>query len=449
MSQPVFKPFPHYIEVSRQENGKLRCKTNTHLVEDVSEDQLEYITYPYAGVGCTFELKCEDPELRTRVYKQMEKGTDLFPYFNDSHPVMAQAFYNWVMMQNHPDRYLSIQSLKDIAKDKTILFLGAGQSFLDNKEIVKELHAKGKVITIAGGSGIRQALNNDIPIDFALAFDPRVEEKHVLTDKIAPELMKKTRWICNQGLYHEVFEVLPKAYVTCSSSLPDMCQFMEPDEPILYEGRIGVSTMVPYVAAYMGAKELVYLGVDLKTSDSGTRYTDCTDNHDPILKEAPLDKLIDDKDKRRELTWAREVVDIQNTADILKASLPMFNASDRSNLTLPKKELKKLFKNKSFVTLKIDDIAKDFGGVRPIDKILQLERELTEMLDDPKCTENPKYSQYEAMISVIGTYHLMQQFRKVRTGDYNHVLIKGLIKNVIGYLDEAIQLHAFLNNADY
>ena len=438
----VFKPFPHYIHVTKNANGRLQVKTNTHLIEDVPIDNLSYLAYPYAGCGCTVELKCDDEELRQAVYLELEKNTDLYPYLDDEHPVLTNAYSNWVHAFHNKDIFKSIRSLCKSAKGRDILFLGAGPSLAANADLVKQLIVENRVICIAGGSAIRQCAKLGIFPHLALAFDPRVHEQHVVFQYLSDEFMEKVSFVTNQGLYNPCFKRIKKAYMTCSSSLPDLCNWLEPEEWILPEGRIGVSTIVPFLADLMDAKRLVYIGVDLQYADGGKRYHDMED-----LQRAADSQDFEGIDTR--LAWIREAVNIEGNQQHIDTKL--FNASETSlfqKVGLPFLPLTELLNNPA-QEFTVTPVEKQTPTQDLLQKMELLLVQFEAMAAKPQSYKTDlELRDTEAFMWVVSTYDMLQQFREVRTGDYNHVLLKHFIKNNVRWLKEALANPAIADGKD-
>jgi hypothetical protein len=433
-TKTVFKPFPHYIKVTKNADGTLNVKTNTHLIENVPPDNLAYLAYPYAGVGATLELDCADEELKQAIYLELEKNTDLYPYLDDEHPVLINAYSNWVYAFSNFDRFKSIRSLCKSAKGRDILFLGAGPSLHANADLIKQLVNENKVICIAGGSAIRQCSKLGIFPHLALAFDPRFTEQTVVFDYLSDEFIERVPFVTNQGLYHNCFKRLKTAYMTCSSSLPDLCQWLEPEEWILPEGRIGVSTMVPFLADLMCANRLIYIGVDLRYTEDGKRYADIDDN-----QRAADSQDFEGVDTR--LAWIREAVNVEQNQQHIDTKL--FNASDISlfnKVNLPYLPLTELLKNETH-KFEVNTVDKQASAAELIEKLNILLSQFEGLAAKNQSYKNdPELRDTDAFKWVVATYDMLQQFREVRTGDYNHCLLKHFIKNNINWLKQALAM---------
>lgn len=433
-----YKPFPHYIEIIEIPGRKdiVNVKTNTHLIQNAPLNQLEYITYPYAGIAAKVELKCKDKELQQAIYTALDKGTDLFVYFEDEHPVLQNAYSNWAHMYLHLDQFKSAQSLTNSAKGKDILFCGAGPSLTENMELVRNIIAEDKAIVIAGGSAARQMCKAGVFPHLALAFDPREGEKTVVFDHLTDEWLSKVPFVTNQGLYHDCFKRLGKAYTTGTSSLPDLCKWIEPNEMFINEGRIGVATMIPYLAEQMFGDtpgRLVMLGVDLCFGKDGKRYTDVdqatgTDNTE----------LRDFEGLPTRLAWIREAVDIAQTSVAMKYK--MVNAAERSllqKMELESIDLADLLNNESQPFI-VEDINKHETATSVFEKLEKMQKDFISMDAKEKGYQDAECQQTEAFQFTVSTYNLLQEMREIRTGDYNHVLLKHVVKNNLNWVTEAL-----------
>jgi len=430
---PVFRPFPHYMKIERTGKGLLRVKTNTHVVDNAPEDNLDFVCLPYAGIGCAIELHCEDEALRQAIYTRLEKNTDLHVFFKDEHPLTKSIYRNYIQMYNNKDNYKSLQSLSGLAKGKTILFCGAGPSLLDNLSNIKEVIRNNKAIVIAGGSALRVLAKHKVYPHFGLAFDPTEKEEKVVFDFLDDEFLENVNMIITPGLWHSCFKRVKHGYVGTTSALPDFTDYMEPGEQRLNEGRIGVSTMAPHI------------GTEAMYKDNKVQaYADLSkEEEDKVGAVQGQIETIEHNGYTTKLGWVREVRDVVQTVSkhsykfrvMMEESLyddEEFKVRHRTWQQLMSKKSKPLvFKDK--------EKGQSIGTVRG--KLVDWLEDLLILLPVvcAKEVDLGEYNENNAYRRLLFMYDTMQRFRKVRTGDYNNTLLKYVVKNNIEEVRKALK----------
>lgn len=447
--QPLFKPYPHYIKVVKNtDNDYYRIVTNTHVIENVSDRELEYIAMPICGKSAAVQLFCEDKALRDRISIVLDKSTDLHIFLKHRHPVIKNIWANYLHMYANLDKFFSIRSIKGIAKEKPLLFIAAGPSLTSNLEIIRKLIAEDRIIAVVGGSAIRVLSQAGIYPQFSLAFDPTDREYTKVFSFISDEYFSRSTFIVTPGLATDCFRLVQHGLVACTTSLPKLTKWFEPEEDLVNEGRVGVSTMIPSLAKYMGAKTLYTIGVDMVKLD-GKRYTDAEGEVSETADRERLKLLKKDDSKGFEeiiiegitttRAWEREATDIINQTNTLKIKL--VNCSDISLFTKFKVKSGKLssfFKGKR---IKLDvHLKKKKQTFEEI--VTKLSQIMSELLEMGSVEEGWKINKPMAIYTnFIQSYDMVQQFREVRTGDYNDSLLREVIR------DETINLGNALKQA--
>ena len=480
---PTFTRFPHFINVRRQEDGKLTLKTNTHQAKDIPDNQLSYITLPYCGVDLDVQIDCPmdipedmsvkdylcgtklreykvkvkfmsgrqqniklqgktladvkvltlwkvllplfppdesilevegtDFSLKRRIEALMNKQTDLHIFLNDDHPVMRHHFLN---LSLRPYSLRGIEGICGIT-DRPILFCGAGPSLLNNIDIVKRAIATNSHIVIAGGSAMRILSNNDIFPHFALAFDPHEAEWDIVFKFLSEKFIKKVPLITTSGLNHKCaaryHSLGGKLLMSPTMSYPGMMKELYPREPSIMEGRVGVSTMMPYIADYMGAKDLTFVGVDLNFGPAGETYADGQDT--------TATHLLEDRGFATKLLWMREAADIVRSGEQLDIKLTVVDDSSylHARGVAVSREIHccKIIKLKPLKYRKLK-----FAITKK--SILILEK----LVAQAHVFFNTRKVENDSMFFnlFLESYHMVQEFREQRTGDFNLPLLRAV-----------------------
>lgn len=420
---PTFARYPHYIKVTRKPNGLLHLKTNTHTADNIPEDQISYITLPYCGVDVHAQIHAfdadgnEDIELKRRIEANLNKQTDLHIFLHDDHPVMRHHFRNLNLDPN------SIRGIKDICKDRPTLFCGAGPTLKANIEYVKRAIKTNSHCVIAGGSALRILSDLEIYPHFALAFDPHPTEWTLVFEHLSEKFIKKVPLISTTGLEYRCtaryISHEGKILMSPTMSFPAMMRKLYPREPFILEGRIGVSTMMPFLAAYMGCNQLEYVGVDLSFGPSGEAYADgkATEVEQKLIQEH--------RGFNTKLLWVREAEDIVYNCEKLNIRLAVVDEKSmlsaygvekseqehKPNNKIKYRKLRFSITEKSLDMLqKIAYQAYTFYNTRQIDE------------------DNEFFEDY------LKSYHLVQEFRQERTGDFNMPLLRAVSRQLF---DEA------------
>jgi hypothetical protein len=430
---PNFRPFPHFLKLDLQEDGTYRAKTNTHLIENVqpTEDGFRYVTLPYCGIGSDIEINVEDQDVRNTIVRQMDRQTDLYVFLDDVHPVLKNAYKNYAWMYSNPDKYFSISSIEGMAKGKDILFVGAGPSTNKNLDRIRDICENNKAIVVAGGSAARILCKEGIIPHFLLAFDPRVHEQNVVFQYLTEEWLSQVTAITTPGLFHQCFKSLKKAVVGTTSSINEIAAFLDPEEALLKEGRVGVATMMPHVAEYMACKRLFYIGVDLQFTKDGKRYEDDVDNPNESCND-----VIQHKGRSTRVAWMREGVDILNTTDEMPYEHLVLNRDSLLGLLDCKKgKWSQFAKTPKNITI---NLVPKPNTIEDVKNKLTILKEEFEAMDVKDGWLDPENHRTVAFMTVVSKYHMIQQFRRIRTGDYNSVLLKYVVKNNLRWINEAL-----------
>lgn len=421
---PEFGTYPHFIQVTQQENGLLHVKTNTHNCKDIRESELQYITMPYCGVTTSLEIQVEDEELRAKVINAFNHATDLHIFLHDEHPVLRNHFKN---LSLNP---YSISSIRGKCRDRPILFLGAGPSLKDNLAFVKEAIWSNSHVVIAGGSANRVLSEAKIYPHLAFAFDPHPTEWDFVFSRLSTEYIKKVPLVSTTGLDHKCARAYSgvggRVFMAPSQSFPTLMKYLYPEEHFIPEGRVGVSTMLPYLAVYMGCKDVRYLGVDLCYAEGGKLYSDDKSLDVKQSWKAEQDGL------KTKLLWQREAEDIVKNCKELKVVISTY-----SDVTLlksygvaavpvwaaePRKRVK--LRGKKWAT---DQASRKRLG----DVLVQA----TDFYNVKSASDEHIDKESEFFKHYLKNYYLVQEFREIRTGDMNMPLLRAVSKQLIDEIE--------------
>lgn len=509
---PKYHPFPHYIKVMRNvkihpktglakyqwwkkpEIEKLdtyTVKTNTHKIVNVKRQDLNYICLPYCGIGLKYELYCDEKDFYDEINVQMGKNTDLHIFLKDHHPVMCNMPRNFSWMYTRLNKFKSVQSLKGICEGRDILFVGAGPSLEGHYHELRDIIAQNKAIVIAGGSALRRLCREGVYPHFSLVYDPNIGEWDKVFSHLTPEYFKNSAFITTVGLHHDCFRKIQKGYVGLTSCIEPLLKMIEPNEECLSEGRIGVSTMMPTLASYMGCRRLFYAGIDLRFGEDGKRYVDVENTQqdendsrfvpeinsqvkqvarkvgkniftklfyklvkryeetglwDVKLDYKPFYGLTDaDIEEIKEAQiWTREMY-VRECRDILeqtaKEDYLFFVIGPESLLVKAKAQQghwQQLTSAGIWPALKFKDVERMENQMEVKKRLEHLRDEFKVLADD---WENLKdYYDKEVYLKYMQSYDIVQDMRQVRTGDYNWPLIKAVLKNTVKWFDLGLKL---------
>jgi len=177
---------------------------------------------------------------------------------------LRNSIYIWMdnCMKNIGVESAPVELIKEIFKDRTIIFVGAGPSLDKNAHLLEQ--AKGKAVIIAGGSAITALDRKGIKPDLRLAMDAHEREEKILTGIDTSSIPL----IHGDFIYHPVLTKYEAQKFTFAgprtgiiNSIYKMCDsnkdFHDAFPSIL---GVGMGMAVKY-----GAKRVVFVGQDMSS----------------------------------------------------------------------------------------------------------------------------------------------------------------------------------------
>jgi hypothetical protein len=162
----------------------------------------------------------------------------------------------------------STDILVHIAKGKPVICVAAGPSLDKNIDYLYEI--QDEVIIIAVASVIKPLLNHNIKADIAVVVDMQPEVCRYFDD-IDPDLIPPV--MVELTASHEVFDRIPNAIISISSILrrnfvKNVLAYLEYQSFGVVGSAFNVAFSAILLANFMGAKDIIVLGLDLAFSDT-------------------------------------------------------------------------------------------------------------------------------------------------------------------------------------
>ena len=445
---PVFTPYPFFVQVRKKENGNYCVKTNTHMLDDLMIEQdidLNYITLPYCGIDCDIRLDCDDTELHQRICLNFDNNSAYHIFLQERHPSFPNAFTNLAHVLNHPTAFHDAKASLNAFNGKPILFLGAGPSLEANFEVVRAVRELNNITIIAGGSANRVLCKHGIFPHYALAYDPNQVEKTVVFDHLTDEYMDNVAFITTLGLYSECFKRIKKGYLVCTGAMEKFYELLLDNPTIVSEGKSSVTNMITRYSELLGVSDLYFLGVDLMFREGSLhQYADI----DTIKNEKTVDyELINNehtggKDVETRIAWCREAQDI--VQDVAKHNYKFHQLSQRSLLSdyweFPKEDINQLLsiegdRGKMVDTLPMFDRRKAMKVMKDLHTEISYLYEETQRLRSLKKFIKEQQPNSKILKNIIYSYLIVQDFREIRTSEWDDSLIRTVIAKFKGYIE--------------
>ena len=415
------------LDVTVREDGLIDVDSPFYTMTGLERDKYASITAPFGGLAYELELTCNDKALETLIKGEVMAQSTWKQYLVEDIPAYTNYFTNIFNLKN----VKNIDSIKNSACNKTIIFVGGGPSVYKNLDELEDIIKNNRAIVIAGGSGIRLLAKKNIKPHLCLAFDPFPSEYDHVFSEIDPEYTKDLPLVCFFGLEQRCYKMWqgPKLLVGGQSGMGNYSHIDGFDH--ISEGGIGVSTSALHVAKYMNCERLVMLGIDLA-------YESTTVDGEEVLKShADKDKedvyqpyLVDEKITNK--LWVKERSFLEAFGH--RASYKTYNASD-SGLPikgydyLPLSEISdsKAFKMhlKPITAKKKKEIDKKLAQLElEFDKIAKLG-----MLQALKGTL--------AYAAIFAPYDYLQYHRQIWTRTYDQSVIRWIARDLAETIKEA------------
>lgn len=293
MTLPEVGLKPWTVLITKSKDGTYHAEHLTFMQKGLTLDTMYYILIPYLGWHRQIDIHLDVPTedlsiLQERISADLQQVRLTVAY---TEPISLHAItymYN-LAHYSEMDQY-SFKELKGFAKGKTIVYVGAGPSFAENCHQLEAI--RNNIILIAGGTGIKRCREFNIKPDLCLALDPYDTELSILDEDVWDDVP-----LLAGGILHpKVFKAWkgpvirqPGGYST------DLWKIFEPDANHIMQGS-GVSVWAGYLAAYFGARRMVYFGVDL-------------------CQREPFEGSIQVEGKHTTVTWENERLEIGMCAD--------------------------------------------------------------------------------------------------------------------------------------
>lgn len=424
---------PFRIHITMQDNGLLQADCNTHVVTDVSSDELEYIYMPYAGINAQVELICDIPEIKEQVKQALIVNTNLSHLLSSDHPVFEHIFIN--TLNSYTDGSCSLNSLKSILNaDIPVIIVGAGPA-LDSDRIkwLQEQRLADKAVIIGCGSANRILCNNNVYPHFALAFDPHQTEVDAL-ESLSKDYLDNVPLICTTGLHNKIFDLgWCKKFVVPSRSFPVLGKELEPNSDIIEEGCSGCVTMAVNLVDYLGSSKIVTLGVDLCFGKDNRLYADSEGPDDSGIP------MIEQGSKITKEVWINEAHYIINRGKELGIEVITASSSLLNEYGVPLDDNTQFDSDVSVEALLPKEIApKSEDYTNCVAKLTEIHTYLYLAKDGELCDD---FDNTLAYGSIVRSWDVLQQFREVRGCEYNKHLIKDLVANVQKSIMNALKNH--------
>lgn len=257
--QVAQKPIRLSFTDSEQE-GCYKIDTPFYVMDYVPKNKLEWAVGPFAGISYMLEVEGLDKEVEDHVRKLAIDYTTWAQYLQHKEVRYENYFINLQKLHND----YPINNLKgSLNGTGNVLFVGGGQSTLDEIDNIKKIIDDKSALVIAGGTGIRLLLERGIQPHMALAYDGfETEWTHVFS-KFDSKLTKDIPLICYLALNPKCYDYWkgPKIIIGGQESFSNKSGIDGIDH--LSEGGSGVSTAILHIANYMAANSLYYIGLDL------------------------------------------------------------------------------------------------------------------------------------------------------------------------------------------
>lgn len=413
--------------------GLLTVDTPLYTISNFTQNNLDYITTPFAGLSVGFDIECDDADLLEDITLRLDRQST-WGFFTHSEPVGVRNYINNALTSKM--QVYTVNSLKGIAHGRPLLYLGAGPSLERDIERVREVIEKKQAIVIAGGSAIRILANKGLKPDYCLALDPYDPEWEVVFKHVDPKWTAGIKLLTNLVLEPRCFDMWQgEIYIGGG------CNCFSPRDAIdglqsIKEGQAGVSTSILYWASYMGFKELTMLGTDLCYGTDGDKLVQYADGRTEDTDEQGPVKCPKSGRITRTL-WIREALFIRDAIEDNK-ELKVYNASGGLHIEGATETTLDRYSTPIEPTIYIlpEQISVYQNDIQ--NRLSDFAKQLVKVLQ--LGVRNPKAQRLPAYQSYLKTYDYLQQFREIWTHEYNKDLIENLAYNCIEWIGKAITL---------
>ena len=447
---------PWQLRVALQPDGRYEVTTNTFTLTNLTEETFAYAVTPFIGAGgqVTIDTKAAgDTEEESK--RILELFMDLFRmqrravgFLRENHRAMIAYWHNILnTRQKH-----HVSGLEGIAKGKPVLFIGAGPSTGTNMAFIRKIIEAGTAFVVTGGTGIRILHDAGLVPHLCIAVDP-FDREWPRFSNLSEEWMNKTVLVASTALSPIVYEnwkgpLIAAEGLNCMS----LGQVLEGAVKTFNEGRVGVSTWMPSIAEYMGAKEYWLIGVDLCYARTGGIYANGLElpypkRHDvdgPNGLKTTTNWLSEAKDISEELTHSLNVF---HKADLTKEEFEATQGKTRfenvyncnyDGLPVPKvpnRDIRDLLKYP-----KIDTTVPLNPWEGKKQDLIQ-ERALRLKADMEKYRRNlnvPGFWESDTYKHILFQYKVMADFMMWRTGYFPYTLLKQVLQSNVDIITSVL-----------
>ena len=209
------------------------------------------------------------PELCENFEKSLQKGTNAKTKNYFEKIWLMNYFKNLSMTEKK--NFFSIESLKHICQNKTLVFTGASPELEDDIEWLAR--NRGHIIIIASDTSHYFLLQNNILPDYIISIDAGRGTSYHFRDNLPKEIPVLT-WL---GANNRIFSLSNPVYVFFTNYPLDQFYAEIKKQPVLDNPTLNISGMAKVLCQYMGAEQILFSGVSFvkskgKSHCRGTGY---------------------------------------------------------------------------------------------------------------------------------------------------------------------------------
>ena len=431
MSQLKRLPWQLHVVADPDTKGKLKIVTNTFVLSDLTEDDLNMSVSPFIGVTGQVEVHVHDsvgPEdYRKHIWLKL---SDLFnlqrratAFLTPSHPALKMYWYN---ISSRRLKY-DVRGLIDAAKGLPVLFCGAGPSLEKQLPQIKYIVENNLAFVVTGGTGMKLLCDSGIKPHLALALDPFPQEAERFSG-LSAEWQAHVPLLASASLYYECYRGWKGRLIAAEGlSCAELGSFIE-GEGLLHisEGTVGVLTWLVNLMPTLGSDTLMLSGVDLCFGDQGETYAKNLD-----LTCSLYSAVRSDCGRKTKSNWLQEARYIGDAA--AQHGFKVYNFS--KGLAIPNSERASIYDETLFTRVAVPKIRFQ-KWTKAKYKFIQTQLDLfeNELQQLRSSLHEEDLSSFPAYKLFLKQYMDVQEYQYWRSGIFNYSLLREILDVNASYI---------------
>lgn len=259
---------PIDIDVTLSDDNTWTVTTQLYTLKGIKPYDFETVVGPFAGMTSEFKVTAYDKDIEDLIKKELISKSSS-GYFLDP---MQPALFNYItnLLQEREAQDATV--LKDIAKGKPIVYVGAGPSLVRDIPAIRAMVTNSTAIVIAGGTAGQILCKNGITPHFFIAYDSLDNEYDKVFKHLTEEWMQDTTLICYPYLNSKCFNKWSGDMIMFGGMPSIVGRNTLDNITTMNDGGSGVTTTAMNLASYMGADSIHLVGVDLADDNNESSF---------------------------------------------------------------------------------------------------------------------------------------------------------------------------------